>query len=291
MTFEEIISKSKILTIAQLKELIGIILRDVTYSTVFCKNQTFSGLYRARQHSQIDGESDEYLFINEKEYWNPPPDSIKSIGRCNDIGESLFYCSNEFETAILEIRPEVGRFVSVAKFLPIKNDTKLPSFRIKPNCIQHLKKIKGFNSCIKNIDLSKRDQIFLDTDNLLDDLFTEIVDIKDSYKYKVTNAITQCMLTKIVNENQEEFSMNGMIYPSIINNKKSVNILLKPIYVINNYLIKTIQTFEVLEVSNNTVTIGLVRNGRTKGNKKHPSQQLDLEWFGIQNGEKYTIEF
>lgn len=291
MTFEEIISKSKELTIAELKVLIGAILRDVDYSTIFCTNQTFNGLYRARKHNQIDGESNKYIFTNEKEYWNPPKKSKIKIGRCNDIGESFFYCSNEFETAILEIGPEERKFVSVANFIPIKVGGNLPSFRIKPNCIQHLKKIKGFKSCIKNFDLSVRDKKFLYVDNLLDNLFTEVVCLNDEHKYKVTNAITQCMLTKIVNKQQDEFSMNGMIYPSIVNNKNSINILLKPIYACNNFLIKTIQTFEVLEVKNNMVRIKLIRHGLPMGVKNHPSIKLDINWHNVQDGETYEIKY
>ncbi len=289
MTFKEIINKSKDLSISELKILIGNILRDFDYYSIFCKNQTFAGLYRARQHNQIDGNSPNYIFTNEKEYWNPPAECIGEIGRCNDIAESLFYCSNEFETAILEVRPKKGKYITVARFEPIVIDKKLPSFRIKPNCIQHLKKIKGLKSCIEDFDLSKRDEEFIALDNHLDDIFTEVVNDDEKYKYKVTNAITQCMLANLVNNYQDEFSMNGMIYPSVVNNKNSINILLKPIYAINYYLIKGLQTFKVIDVMDKSVVIKLVRNGYTKGEKTHPSEQLDIEWLKPINGEVYNL--
>lgn len=291
MTFEEIINSAKDLTIDQLKKLVGNILSNVDYGSIYCTNQTFSGLYRARQHDQINGQSDDYVFTNEKEYWNPPKEYISQLGRCNDIGESMFYSSNHFETAILEVRPKQGQFITVARFLPNLKDNSLPSFRIKPNCIQHLKRIKGFKSCITDFDLSIRDTNFLEVDNLLDDLFTEAVKGDESYKYKVSNAITRCMLANTMDDAGNQFSMNGMIYPSIVNNMNSINVLLKPIYAINNYKIASLQTLKVLEVTNDRVSIKLVRNGHIIGVKEHPSEQLDIKWHPEMNGPIDIIEF
>lgn len=291
MTFKEIINSAKELSIDELKELVSNVLSNVNYGSIYCKNQTFNGLYRARQHNQIDGQNDDYIFTNEKEYWNPPKNCINELGRCNDIGESMFYSSNHFETAILEVRPEKGKFITVARFLPIKNGDLLPSFRIKPNCIQHLKKIKGFSSCITGFDLSKRDAKFLEVDNLLDDLFTEIVNDDESYKYKVSNAITRCMLANTMDDAGNQFSMNGMIYPSIVNNMNSINVLLKPIYAINNFYIASLQTLKVLEVTRNKVSVKLVRNGHTIGIKQHPSEQLDINWHPEIDGPIENFEF
>jgi hypothetical protein len=291
MTFKEIIHSANDLSIDELKRLIGNILSNVDYGSIHCTNQTFLGLYRARQHNQINGQSDDYIFINEKEYWNPPKGYINQLGRCNDIGESMFYSSNHFETAILEVRPIQGQFITVARFLPNLKGDLLPSFRIKPNCIQHLKRIKGFKSCITDFDLSRRDEKFLEVDNLLDDLFTEIVNNDESYKYKVSNAITRCMLTNTMDDAGNQFSMNGMIYPSIVNNMNSINVLLKPIYAINNYHIASIQTLKVLGVTNNKVSVKLVRNGHTIGVKEHPSVQLDIKWHPEIDGPIENIEF
>ena len=291
ISFQEILDSAKNLSIDEIQKLVGNILGDVDYASIHCANQTFSGLYRARQHNQINGQSDDYIFTNEKEYWNPPKEYINQLGRCNDIGESMFYSSNHFETAILEVRPVQGKFITVALFLPNKNGDLLPSFRIQPNCIQHLKKIKGFKSCITDFDLTKRDKKFLKVDNLLDDLFTEIVDNNESYKYKISNAITRCMLTNILNDAGNQLAMHGMIYPSIVNNMNSVNVLLKPIYAINNYHIASIQTFKILDVTNKKVRIKLVRDGHTIGVKEHPSVPLNIHWNPEIDGPTHTFKF
>lgn len=291
MTFKEIIHSSKELSIDELEKLISNILSNVNYGSIFCTNQTFNGLYRARQHNQLNGQSDDYVFTNEKEYWNPPIEFINQLGRCNNIGESMFYSSNHFETSILEVRPEQGKFITIARFSPIKNGNLFPSFRIKPNCIQHLNKIKGFTSCITSFDLSKRDAKFIEVDNLLNSLFTEIVNDGENYKYKVSNAITRCMLANTMDDAGNQFSMNGMIFPSVVSNMNSINVLLKPIYAVNNFYIDTVQTLKVLEVTSNKVKVKLVRNGYTVGIKDHPSVQLDINWHPEINGEDYDIRF
>lgn len=290
MNLEEIIHNAKDLSIKELEKLVGNILSSVDYNSILCVNQTFAGLYRARQHKLINGQSDEYVFTNEKEFWNPPKESIKVLGRCNDIGESMFYSSNDFQTAILEVRPQEGQFITIARFLPKTNGNLIPSFRIKPICIQHLKKIKGLKSCITDFDLTKRVPKFLEVDNLLDEIFTELVNEDESYKYKLSNAITRCMLVNIMNDEDNQFSMNGMIYPSIVNNLNSINVLLKPIYALNNYLINSIQTLKVLETVKGKVSVKLVRNGYTLGVKEHPSQQLEINWLPEIDGEIIFIK-
>jgi hypothetical protein len=282
MTFKEIIDSAKGLSINELQALISNILQEVDYGSIISANQTFHGLYRARKHNEIDGENAKYLFTNEKEFWNPPVENA-SLGRCNDKNESMFYSSNQFETSILEVRPEKGKFITVAHFKPIKQGRLIPSFRIKPNCIQHLKEINGYGHLISDTYLDTRDEKFIEVDNLLDNLFTEVVN--DEYKYKITNAITRCMLTSITNENGDIFSMNGMVYPSIANNKNSINILLKPIYAINNFHIELLQTFKILETTKEKTIIKLVRNGYVKTPKTHPSDQLDIQWLPEVDGE------
>lgn len=285
----EIDSISKEASVEDLIIIISEILKSVDYSTIMCYNQTFDGLYRARKHNMFYGnlqnDNIEYHFKSEKEFWHPTKDTIQKRGRCNDIGESLFYSSNEFETAILEVKPEVGKFITVANFLSIKKNGKLPTFRIKPVCIQHLQNIEGTKSCIKEFDLSIRDKKFLKVDDFLDALFTENVTEEFEYRYKTTIAITKCMLANILNGNGDEFSMNGMIYPSMARNNKSVNILLKPIYVENNFKIKNLQTFKVVEKLNNGYLLQLVRSGILDGEKDHPSIKLEIVWEDIINVE------
>ena len=117
----------------------------------------------------------------------------------------MFYCSNEFETAIAEVRPDLGKFITVANFRPNIINGKLPSFRIKPVCIQHLQRIVGHKSCVQKFDLTKRNKLLLEADDYFDTLFTEIVSDSNEYRYKITVAITKCMLADIMNDNNDIF--------------------------------------------------------------------------------------
>lgn len=201
----------------------------------------------------------------------------------------MFYCSNEFETAIAEVRPDLGKFITVANFRPNIINGKLPSFRIKPVCIQHLQRIVGHKSCVQKFDLTKRNKLLLEADDYFDTLFTEIVSDSNEYRYKITVAITKCMLADIMNDNNDIFSTNGMIYPSIVKDNKSINILLKPIYAENNFQIVSLQTFQVIEENNKGFLLKFVRNGNLIGYKDYPSIKLNIKWTEITNGDSTYI--
>lgn len=284
-------------SIKKLQNIIGNKMHQAKYGSFFCSNQTFNGLYRARAHNHILGSIREgklQEFTNEKEYWNPSKENIKWRGRCNDIKESMFYCSNEFEVAVSEVRPTMGDYVTVSVFKNIDfGDTKgkLYRFRMKPIGIDYLSKIKGFKSCIDDSSGKKRSKEFLKMDTFLDELFHEKVEEKENYKYKLSIAVTNIMLTNTINQHGEEHSIHGLMYSSVARNFKGVNILLKPLPVNNYFFLETAQTFKVIESNKEQITLQLKRNGRTILQRTHPSQpNMDMEWFEIEKGDTCTIK-
>lgn len=287
MTFKEIIEKANKNSIGDIQIAISKIFQKVNYGSVVSMNQTFNGLYRARKHKQIDGESKDYLFTNEKEFWNPPIKNITNLGRCNNIHESMFYSSNSFETALLEVSPEEGKFISVAHFIPIKLNGNLSSFIIKPICLNDLKNIDDYKHLISENYFLTRNKKFNEVDKLIDKLFTE--KIVDEAKYKITIAITKCMLSNIIYKSGKIDFINGMIYPSIANKKNSINILLKPIYAEISFQIKLIQTFKILNVNNKKVTIKLVRNGYVNETKNTIFEKSNIFWLPKIDGEVTVI--
>ena len=90
ISFQEILDSAKNLSIDEIQKLVGNILGDVDYASIHCANQTFSGLYRARQHNQINGQSDDYIFTNEKEYWNPPKEYINQLNAKKNQPKTTF---------------------------------------------------------------------------------------------------------------------------------------------------------------------------------------------------------
>lgn len=283
--------------IDDLQKLISIKMLAVKYGSFFCENQTFPGLYRSRKHNHKKGRKNDGAlneFTNEKEYWNPPEKSIESYGRCNDIGESMFYCSNELEVAVVETRPSAGDFVTVSTFENIQYEgleIKRPSFRVKPIGVNYLSQIKGFKSCIHDPSQPERSKEFQEMDLFLDSLFYEEVAPEENDKYKLTIAVTKIMLTNLINQFHAEKSIHGLIYSSIARDFKGVNILLKPSVANNHFFVRRLQTFEILESESDYITLRLVRRGRTKYQRTHPSQpKMAVEWFEIDDGDKLTIK-
>ncbi|OIQ19330.1 MAG: hypothetical protein BM557_06400 [Flavobacterium sp. MedPE-SWcel] len=111
-TLNDLIEKSKqeSTSIEDLKHEVAKIMgsSEHIYKTHIHKDFEPQGLYRAREHNHIEGklkyEGKLQKFISETEFWNAPEEHC-NLGRCNDKGESLFYCTNEFEVAIQEIKP------------------------------------------------------------------------------------------------------------------------------------------------------------------------------------------
>lgn len=298
MSLEELKDWAKDAELEIIKEVISKRMLDVGYGSFFCSNQKFAGLYRARTHNHPNGNTRNgnlEEFLNEKEFWNPPKEFVKFYGRCNDIGESMFYCSNEFEVAITEVGPKVGQYVTVCSFENIPfGDLRngFYEFRMKPIGAEYLSKIEKFNSCVpKDIKTLKRTKENREMDNFLDELFHESVPEDQNNRYKLTVAVTKIMLTNTINQQGVEHSIHGLMYSSIARNFKGANILFKPKAVNDYFFLKTAQTFKVLENDGKKIAIKLVRNGGTMERKVHPSQpKLDMQWFDIANGDSYSFQ-
>lgn len=91
------------------------------YNRYFIPHWILRGFFRARKHNHAFGNLENKTlkkFTSEREFWNRPVYWFTSdgMGRCNTCQESYLYCSNEMHTAILEVKPEVGDFISTALY-------------------------------------------------------------------------------------------------------------------------------------------------------------------------------
>src|SRR5260370_41466400 len=64
-------------------------------------------------------------FKNTREVWWPKPECIKVKGRLNDAAESVFYCSDSENTAIIEKQPRLGAVLTLVEAELIDRD-KMP---------------------------------------------------------------------------------------------------------------------------------------------------------------------
>jgi hypothetical protein len=289
MDFEKLIEESKEKDISTLKEEISQIMLDKSYINNTFTNFTFDGFYRARKHTDITGDFKDgtfFEFVNEKEFWNPPIENAK-ISRCNEDGESMFYCASDFITAILETKPVVGVYITVTLFININTQTK-PSFRISPIGVTYLTQIPKLDLLFKNYKINPNQN---EIQEFLDKLFHQNIGDNEVYKYKLSIAIADIFLTNTTNEKKAIIETDGLIYSSIIRNKKSYCFVLKP-YIAHRYFkIKIIQTIKVLELGNDFIKLKLLRNGVPEYEKLYPKDLFNIYWMKPPNTDIEIINF
>lgn len=289
MDFEKLIEESKEKDILILKEEISQIMLDYRYTTDTFTNFTFDGFYRARKHNHFKGNlknGNLYKFINEKEFWNPPIENAK-ISRCNEEGESMFYCSSDFITSILETKPVVGDYITVTNFININTQSKT-SFRISPIGKTYLTQIPELNLLFKNVKLNPNQN---EIEEFLDKLFHQNIGDGEVFKYKLSIAIAHIFLTNATNEKKAIIETDGLLYSSIIRNQKSYCFVLKPYIVHCYFTIFSIQTIKVLELGNDFIKLKLLRNGKPEYEKLYPKDLFNIYWMKPPNADIEIINF
>lgn len=284
----DLISISRLLKAAEITEIVERKITSIgSYQTSFWPNFKVTGFYRARTHNHLKGNSKDgilYEFTNEGEFWNPPSEDAP-IGRCNDVGESLLYCSTSWETAIIECRPKVGNYISVTSF-NLKDKEKFPfvenGSRINPIGIQYLSQIVSLNEnqMFANYDFQNRNSGFKKMDAFLDDLFHLKANDKYKFLYKLSIAVTRCMM-KNIKMGEVLQQMHGIIYSSIERDKKNYNILFRPDHARMNFCVYEVQTFKVVEVNHSIIRLRLKRIGKTYGTKDYSFDNFIIVWQNL----------
>lgn len=286
MDFEKLIIDSKEKDIATLKEEISQIMLDKKYTTDIFTTFTFNGFYRARKHNDVKGDcKDEILmeFVNEKEFWNPPARNVK-MGRCNGDGESMFYCSSDFLTAVLEVKPEIGDYITISNFSNLYTEN-IPRFRINAIGKTYLSKIHNLQNLFEDYKLNE-DKI--EIEDFLDKLFHQNVDDTETYKYKLSVALSHIFMTDGTDRKRSIIQTDGLLYPSIIRNQTSYCFVLKPWLVHCYFEISTIQTVQVVGKGNDFIKLKLHRNGGLLEEKLYPNDLFDIDWRDV--SKKSDIE-
>ena len=224
--------------IHELYEAIGHLIRGHT-RTPYTMHPT--GLIRAR----LNEKKIDYNNINQ--LWYPDWEKINiknhEYGRCNDKGESMFYCSTEFDSTVCELRPNAGELITIMNCKP--RFEKL-NIKVQPIGINYLQELtNGYNNVFKHHFIKQKfilNDIAINKrlDSFLNESFHEIIDEKDNWKYKVSIAITKILIHSNIN-------YDGVLYPSISTNMKGANYALKPDFVDKNILVETIGMYEVIE--------------------------------------------
>jgi hypothetical protein len=277
-------------------ELLKIVEEEITatpgYQISIWENFAAPVLYRARKHNHLEGNIDKKNVLNqfksESEFWSPPKEYCIS-GRCQNEGEDLLYCSTSWETTISEVKPSLGDYISVSIYHARRRPDNPNTFfgsRIVPIGVQYLSQIDRLKHMFIDYDFTGRDPEFYKLDTLLDDIFhADILDTEEEqYIYNLSTAVTRCMMKNLL-KGEVEQQMHGMIYSSIARNKTDYNFVLRPIHVRATYSLNHVQTFQVIEKTDNTFKLQLLRNGDTIGEKKHPLDFFEMTWHNVHNGD------
>ncbi len=284
-----IIKNSKYLSIEKIQHEIAKIIGSYSgYKAYMWNHFELKGLYRARQHNHLLGTINENIlspFNSELEFWNAPEKSCK-LGRCNGVNESVFYCSNEFEVAIQEIKP-ASKYITVASFKPKPKHLQSSFSTAIPIGIQYLKELPALKKNFQNIGFDESK--FKELDDFLNNLFYSDISDNKLYLYKLTTAITRNMMIPI-RRGTRDIPMQGIVYSSMARDKKGFNMAYKPNHIISNYYLSTVQTLEVKENSTDTITLQLKRHGYPLNVRNSIDQSFNIHWCEpIINGEVYTF--
>lgn len=181
------------------------------------KKVEMKAAYRARRPGE------KYRCV--KQLWYPPPQIVKKMGRANARGESVFYCASCQDTAILEMRPQIGEELVVLQVglkdanvwphvfeigvpeLAAKHDPKVGINRFHRTDIG-----QNFLGSRKN---AKKIQLIRD---FLVRQFTKVVPEGKEYEYALSLAIAKTHRDKHI---------DGLWYPSISCDNKGTNLAIK----------------------------------------------------------------
>jgi RNA binding exosome subunit len=163
-------------------------------------------IFRARKHI------DEVLFKNTDELIYPK--NPTTLGRLNNIGESLFYGASHHDTALLEMRPKLGDEITIleSRLINLKNAPKFMEVGLRELMTSqnnHHEFIKQNKTMLKNTLATEDNQKrYSAINNFLVNEITKIIKNDESHKYKGTIAIGQFYI-------KGNNLADGMLYPSI----------------------------------------------------------------------------
>lgn len=283
--FQNILKESKNLDVPTLKKAVSELMNSGGfYSRQMIKNFAPHGMFRARLHNFKYGSRDVNGRINrfkyENEFWNPPS-HLCLLGRCNDTNESILYCTNDADTAILEVKPKKG-FISLSVFTPRREGGSRAMYIGEKS----LSKVEAVKHLFKD---SQKSPLLAELDEYLDKLFYSNVTNGDYHLYKVSTAITQNLMSKIVYDSGQQQTMQALVYSSVEKKHSTLNFVLRPNHAVHLYKLHIVQTLEILENTETTITVQLARIGYPMTTRNHPLDNPKIRWKNIRNGEVWDI--
>jgi hypothetical protein len=189
-------------------------------------------LYRARRNFDYKRNSRIEFFHNTKELWAPDPKDITTIGRCNDINESILYCSFTPNVTLFELKPKVGLEMTVLEYEIESNleNINVVSVDFLSGLDIDLKEIFKNHLVFEGISKDHLLKIKF-IENFITEEFTREIDSSNEFHYKITAGLTKFFLKQ---NHVDGFigaePSNGLVYPSVALRISGINFAIKPEY-------------------------------------------------------------
>jgi hypothetical protein len=188
-------------------------------------------LFRARINLDSDKKTIDY-FNHVDELWAPDKMWVKKQGRCNEIGQSILYCSTCLMSTLFEVKPDTGNELTFIEYRTFE--------RIKQLGAVGIREIVTIGDDYKDLfgnHFANSSVVSQTLDNILSDIFKSKTENTETHPiYNLTNAILQIFLHEpqedIVPNDQKPPKFNGLIYPSVETTKiTGMNMALEPLAV------------------------------------------------------------
>lgn len=177
-------------------------------------------------------------------YSYPSPTHCTKNGRCNLKGTSVFYCSEDPLTAILETKPELGKIGYLSEWKAVSNrDLKYGAYLSKEMNEQSAwhEIVERINNFSDKYYLNNAKTKYLHFKTLND--FVASLFLKEVEPYPITSWLANKVLF-------EELWRDFILYPSIANHHMTVNLAFHP-NIADRFLSFTkVLRFKVLEFKN-----------------------------------------
>lgn len=276
--YQNLTKQSKVLSIPELTSILEKTIPIGFTSSIWT---TFKpkGFFRARPHNNLFGceiNGEVKKFQHEGEFWNKPPEFVSEIGRCNDIKESYLYCSTDLPTAIIESKPKINEYVSVSSF-ELRNSAIFKGSRIKFIGQRYLCQIPSIKHLFTQADKNRVEE-FKEIDLFFDSLFHVDVTEENKYLYKLSNAVTKCMMKNLYDGKNEQL-IHGMMYSSIERDKKNYNLIYRPEHARCHFVHHEVLTYEVIDENNDEIILKHRRTGYTAGQKFNSFDNFPIIWI------------
>ncbi len=218
------------------------------FNVLATNNVTIKTVYRTVVNESVLGSNQRIEDISYIKY--PPQDIVQKIGkynRANTPETNLFYCSENIDTTLKEIRPSPNKLVTVGVWEPTDEG------RFIVNAITHSDAAAPINEGVKHAQ-----KYFEDMRAYNHELFMEYIQrfqsmlgyeytkqVKDHHDYLISAYFSESLL-KDRNED-DEFGIVGILYPSVGNGYVTDNFAFLPNVVDSRLRLRSVLEFEVEE--------------------------------------------